>query len=594
MSMGSGSEITKLSSRSGSPYPELKIPRVHPPLEQHHSSSGSDGPIISDTLPSDYPSESQSEIEEVDTRSLPVSSIGSYENHGYLQESVYSENLGHIQEIHAMAVKAPSPQFDVQVRVKRAPPPPPSPPSTCSESSASESIAASRNERNNLSTIIETHEDRESILTVDSLPHVVSHTQFEYTPEIHPAPKYIPPPTASSKLNKNLEEYVSLNTVSNSEFLLISNLNLQKKIWPEMPPQTRSEAHSMTEIVDTTHLYHTSVDIDAPDNIEPPIQISRKPLKISHVDDAFMSTITEKRTIEEIERERRMVSEYKTRVAPPPDPKWDVRIRNYEQAGPQWEDFSDISSASGMTAPRVEKPLMAVPPMAYISETGEHLRSPEMVGNMKPIELPEEDKSVPNWDVLIRVLEDFDETHDNRYETSTNILKRNLSYEDRIKWKEIITTESTLRKMLTEAVVREDFERISRDVRYEGLFEPQSWDIIIRILAPPDDIELRAPRKSKDKRPAWDTRSRRSSLPTLYEYDSDGGSSVRTIRGEALIVSTQQPGPSYQYIPRSRKTSRSSYKSDNVDMRSMTEVTVDFARQESIDNRSDVSSYQPR
>lgn len=211
MSVGSGSEITKLSGSSqGSLYPELKIPRAQPPFQASHSSSGSDGPLISDTLPSDYPSESQSEIEEVDTRSLPVSSTGSYENHAYLQEaaSVYSENLGFVQEIQAVAVKAPSPQFDVQVRVKRAPPPPPSPPSTSSES---ESIAASRVERNNLSTIMESHEDRESIMTVESLPHDVAHSQFIYTPELHPAPKYIPPPTATSNLNKNHDQYVSFN-----------------------------------------------------------------------------------------------------------------------------------------------------------------------------------------------------------------------------------------------------------------------------------------------------------------------------------------------------------------------------------------------
>lgn len=559
MSMGSGSEITKLSGSSLgnlSVFEGLKIPRAHPPLGLVQSSSGSDGPLISDTLPSDYPSESHSEIEEE-------------------AASVYSENLGQIQEISAIAFKAPSPQFDVQVRVKRAPPPPPSPISTTSTSDT-ESIAASRVERNNLSTIMESHEDRESILTVESLPHFHQVSQFEYTPELHPAPKYIPPPTAGNKLNKNLEEY--------------------KKIWPDMtmpPPIT-----TITETVDSRHTYHTSVDIDAADTIEPPIHITRKPEITSHVvDDVFLRTITEKRTIEDIERQKRMITEYKARPAPIPDPTWDVKIRNYptEHTGPQWEDFSDISSASGITIPKIERPPMNVPPLNYIDESGEHLRSPEMVGNMKPIDLPEEDKSVPNWDVLIRVLEDFDETiTDHRYETSTNILKRQLSYDDRIKWKEIITTESTLRKMLTEAVVREDFERISRDVRYEKLFEPPAWDVIIRILAPPDDIELRAPKKSKDKRQAWDTRSRRSSLPTLYEYDSDGGSSVRTIRNESLIMSTQQPGPSYQYLPRSRRTSRSSNRSDHVDMRSMTEVTVDFARHESIDNRSDVSSYHPR
>jgi len=204
---GSGSEITKLSGSSLgnlSHYEEgLKIPRVIVPMQHAVQSS-------SDTLPSDYPSESHSEIEEVDTRSLPHSSVSSYENHAYLQEasSVYSENLGHIQEIQAIAVaKAPSPKFDVQVRVKRAPPPPPSPLST-SGSSDTES-AASRAERNNLSTIMESHEDRESIMTIESLPHE-NIQQFVYMPELHPAPKYIAPPAGYSKLNKNVKQYVSL------------------------------------------------------------------------------------------------------------------------------------------------------------------------------------------------------------------------------------------------------------------------------------------------------------------------------------------------------------------------------------------------
>ena len=141
--------------------------------------------------------------------------------------------------------------------------------------------------------------------------------------------------------------------------------------------------------------------------------------------------------------------------------------------------------------------------------------------------------------------------------------------------------------MLTEAVVKEDFERIRTDVRYEKLFEPNSWDVIIRILAPPDDVELRQTKRKK--RETWDTRSRRSSLPTLYEYDSDGASSVRTITQEhepTLIVS-QHSG--YSNYGRSRRTSRSSYSSNNVDLRSMTEVTVDFARPETI---SDGSSFE--
>ncbi|KAL7036819.1 hypothetical protein ACKWTF_008939 [Chironomus riparius] len=577
---GSGSEITKLSGSSLGNISvleeSLKIPRATLEAVAIPQSS-------SDTLPSDYPSESHSEIE-VDIRSLPHSSVSSYENHAYFQEasSVYSENLGYVQEIQAVAVaKAPSPQFDVQVRVKKPPPPPPS----ISSSSDTES-AVSRNDRNNLSTIMESHEDRESILTIESLPHENVQTQFTYMPELHPAPKYIAPPTVYSTLNKNVRKY--------------------QPHWPDDladgPPITtieEIETHTVTQTVDEGHpTYTTTMEIDS---LEAPIQVVRKPEITSHVvDDVFLRTITEKRTIEDIEKQKRMVTEYKIRPIIH-DPTFDVHIRNHplNATGPQWEDFSDISSASGV-GPRIERAPMNVPPPTYISPSGEHLRSPEMVGNIKPIEMPEEDKAVPNWDVLIRVLEEPDiepVTRTNRYETSTNILERQLSYEDKLKWKEIITTESTLRRMLTEAIVREDFERISRDVRYERIFEPQSWDVIIRILAPPleEDVKLRHPKGSKSTKQPWDTRSRRSSLPTLYEYDSDGGSSVRTIRND-YIISQPQPGPSHVYMPRSRRTSRSSRSgSDFVDIRSMTETTVDFARPESyLDKMSEGSSYQPR
>ena len=218
---GSGSEITKLSGSSLgnlSVFEEsVKIPRVPMQVAVPPSSS--------DTLPSDYPSESHSEIE-VDIRSLPHSSVSSYENHAYLQEasSVYSENLGYVQEIQAVAVKAPSPQFDVQVRVKRPPPPPPS----ISSSSDTES-AVSRNDRNNLSTIMESHEDRESILTIESLPHENVQTQFTYMPELHPAPKYIAPPTVYSTLNKNVKKYVSIKCLSSTVYyvpVLIFILNV--------------------------------------------------------------------------------------------------------------------------------------------------------------------------------------------------------------------------------------------------------------------------------------------------------------------------------------------------------------------------------
>lgn len=60
-----------------------------------------------------------------------------------------------------------------------------------------------------------------------------------------------------------------------------------------------------------------------------------------------------------------------------------------------------------------------------------------------------------------------------------------MTDEERIKWREIITTDSTLRTLLTEAVVKEDYELIRKDARYTNLFPPDKWDVIIRILSPP-------------------------------------------------------------------------------------------------------------
>lgn len=605
MSIGSGSEITKLSSSTYGNVPQLEglkaphiIPRAHAIVGAAPSASSSDdNPLI----PSDYPSESHSEVE-IDTRSLPASSAGSYENRAYVQDnsSIYSEHYGHTQEFQTtnamahqtlvsrlpIAIREPSPEFDIQVRVKRPAPQAP----LSSFSSDTESLGTSVIERNNLSTIIESHEDRESVMTIDSLPHDTARSHFTYVPELHPAPKYEHPPitTTVSKLYKETtDEWAE---------------DYPDSVPPRSIPETRSvvstdtrhDMHSISEMVETSHLYQQDEEVEHLP--EPPI-VARKPEITSHlVDDVFLRTITEKTTIEDIEKYKRMVTEYKAK--PAPNPTWDVTIRNYpNQDKPQWEDFSDISSAPSV---QVEPIKYTMPPQTYIDESSAKLTSPELVGNMKPIEIPPEDKTIRNWDVLIRILENQDETTNNietipddvssvHSQTHPPVLQRQISYDDKIKWRDIITTESTLRTMLTEAVVREDFERIRSDTRYETIFEPQTWDVIIRIISsPPDDVELRQPKRNRKKEP-WDTRSRRSSLPTLYEYDSDGGSSVRTIPQEMLPIGSAN---TYQYPPQSRRTSRSSYNAEHVDMRSMSEVIVDFGRPES-DNTSEVSSFYP-
>lgn len=533
-------------------------------------------------------------------------SDGSFQNRAYVHDnsSIYSEHYGHTQEFqeaNAVASTIPrlpiaakenvSPKFDIQMRVKKSPPPPPSP-----ISSDSESVATPRHDRNNLSVIMETHEDRESVMTMDSMPREASYSHFTYVPDLHTAPEpKIPPPVFSvyTRTHEVIEPRPESNWSEDfTDAPAISDTRSVMSLGTEM-----TDTHSVGEIIESTHLY------EAQHLTEPPIVV-RKPEISSHVvDDIYLRTITEKKTIEDIESHKRRITEYKAR--PQPEPKFDVTIRNYgddnDNSQPQWENFSDISSVSNMTlTPKMERSSLTLPPLQQIEEQGEQLMSPHLVGNMKPIEIPPEDKSVPNWDVLIRVLEEpeaYDVEIDNVSSIHSSIVPSRtqqseiISYDDRYKWKEIITQQSSLRTMLTEAVVKEDFERIRHDTRYSEIFEPQTWDVIIRILAPPnnDDVEIRSS-KPKNKKESWDTRSRRSSLPTLYEYDSDGGSSVRTIRNDPTLQS-QNSSSHYHIPPRSRRTSRSSYHTDNVDFRSMSEVIVDFGR---FDNMSEASSFYPQ
>lgn len=527
-------------------------------------------------------------------------SDGSFQNRAFVQDnsSIYSEHYGHTQEfqetntiintiprLHSAAQENSSPEFEIQMRVKKSPPPPPSP-----LTSDSDSIVTPRNDRNNLSVIMETHEDRESIMTIDSYPREAAYSHFTYTPDLHTAPRM-----------ESQQPIFSIYTRTH-EVIEPRPESTWSENFTDGPPasETRSvvslgtemtDTHSVGEIIESTHLYESH---NLP---EPPI-IVKKPEISSHVvDDIYLRTITEKKTIEDIESHKRRITEYKAR--PAVVPKFDVTIRNYgndvDQA--QWENFSDISSVSNMTlTPKMERSMMTLPQLQQIEEKGEQLISPHLVGNMKPIEIPPEDKSVRNWDVLIRVLEEsepLNERNDTissiQSESIKTIPSMTISHDDRYKWKEIITQQSSLRTMLTEAVVREDFEKIRRDTRYSQIFEPQTWDVIIRILAPPieSDGEHHTSKLKTSKEP-WDTRSRRSSLPTLYEYDSDGGSSVRTIRNDPSFTTKN----SYYNIPqRSRRTSRSSYHTDNVDFRSMSEVIVDFGR---FDNLSEASSFYPQ
>lgn len=612
-STGSESGITKMSDSSlsnPSMIGGLKIPRVHTILHGAPSSTGSEATLIidhSDTIPSDYPSESHSEVDE--ERSLPVSSAGSYDNKVFIHQqqaetrapsSLYSESVADVESSAMTAANASrtavprhpvalpiEPKFDVQMRVKRAPPPPPSP--LPSESDAS--IALERN----LTTILEREESARSMES--PVPPTPQMTSFSYVPELHYPPnatvsRQQTPPVYSRILRKAGREAMEPPMAIHRPRSLTS-LNTEL-----------TDTHSLTEVTDNTHTRYKVASILAPtpppppsigpsthttvlhhevpgERVEPlvePIVATRRPEITTHeVDDVFLRTVTEKRTIEDIERHRRQVTEYHARPQVLPDPKWDVTIRNYPTEElppppPEWENFSDISSASNLTITNEPTPHEPEPDLLDMVDTNiEPTYTPR--AEMPPRMMDED--PVPNWTVLIRVLEPQHAAE--------------LTEEERIKWREIITTESTLRTLLTEAVVKEDYELIRKDVRYTTLFTPAKWDVIIRILSPPSAAShsKSGQRYKRGKGSEWDTRSRRSSLPTLYEYESDGGSSVRT------LTQDQRQGGGAPLPPgRYRRLSSTTRGGSEADLRSMSEMTVrDFARADR-DDLTSLSSYE--
>ncbi|XP_034192461.1 zona pellucida domain protein papillote [Osmia lignaria lignaria] len=657
----SGSEITKPSTPNlGSiiMFEGLKIPRPRP-FHTSTSTTGSDTHLMNPSLPSDYPSETSEGDEEP---SLPGSSAGSYDKQVFVHHethqrqemrtnsSLYLDTVAAEMETssmtamnasrstlprHIMAVPI-EPKFDVQMRVTKVPPTSPSP-------LPSESDIASVALERNLTTILE---KEESSLT-RSLESPPARTTFSYVPELHVPPggssststisRQQTPPVYSRILRKQAERETTTSTSVLQERIPSPSPVEQPPLQHHEIRRPRSltslnteltETRSLTEVTDHTHAKYRVASILAPTPpppppivptvtsthtavqhrehrlfreevteplVEPQVVAPRRPEITTHeVDDVFLKTVTEKKTIEDVERHRRQVTEY--RAKPPPDPKWDVTIRNYPTENlppppPEWENFSDVSSNSNLTITNEPTGIQTDAPIdeeADVNIEPTYTARAEIPCRPPPVTRRSVDETDADWfSRLSRVL-------DPRYVSE-------FTEEERAKWREIITTDSTLRTLLTEAVVKEDYELIRKDARYTNLFPPAKWDVIIRILGPPSmhagstssstHGKNHGQRYKRSKSSEWDTRSRRSSLPTLYEYESDGGSSAHT-HSHRLQMSQSTTAMGQSRLRRLGSSHRGTGGASEVDVRSMSEMTVrDFARVDR-DDLTSLSSFE--
>lgn len=261
-------------------YTGVKIPRAHAFTQHIQSSSSSEAPQASDTIPSDYPSESQSEVEELDVRSLPISSAGSYDVRNCIQNTsdIYVEEYNHAHEVFERELPQ---DFDIRFKLAK----PPSPPISVITSSDSESCDVAIYEKNNLSTIVETHEDVDSV---------------------------------------NMSSYQVEDVLDQSYSIPMEDNTKSMTTWKTV--QTNDEIYDMDIHSETIPTFHPTVTKHA-------------------VDDLQTRKITERKTVENVEKFKKIITDYKT-LPHYQEPEWEVAIKPLEDSKSNWENFSDVTSNS--------------------------------------------------------------------------------------------------------------------------------------------------------------------------------------------------------------------------------------------------------
>ncbi|KAL0276074.1 UNVERIFIED_CONTAM: hypothetical protein PYX00_003735 [Menopon gallinae] len=165
----------------------------------------------------------------------------------------------------------------------------------------------------NLTTILEREE---SIRSLENVPKPIQKTTFTYVPDLHPPPK-VASPVYSTVVRKEQKQEVALDMPPiEVRPVPIKSLDVERieERTTELVEKQKRKAPPPPSI-----LPYKSETIQQTELIEPPVVVSRRPEITSHVvDDVFLRTITEKKTIEDIERHKRLVTEYHQKQLPPP------------------------------------------------------------------------------------------------------------------------------------------------------------------------------------------------------------------------------------------------------------------------------------
>merc|ERR1712112_435682 len=111
-------------------------------------------------------------------------------------------------------------------------------------------------------------------------------------------------------------------------------------------------------------------------------------------------------------------------------------------------------------------------------------------------------RQISKFDVLIRVLDAPPPGASGGASVSEkDDMTSVFSEDDRQRWRDIVTHDSTFRTMIESAQTTEEVTNAVSQIRYvskyEKMFEPHKWDVIVRVLKAPGSISGKSFRTSK-------------------------------------------------------------------------------------------------
>jgi len=195
--------------------------------------------------------------------------------------------------------------------------------------------------------------------------------------------------------------------------------------------------------------------------------------------------LRESEIVSRVEEETRQRS-HKAVAAPLPS-GFDVTVRTTDAHGA----FSDNDTASMSEYPGEQELIEPV-----LIDRSHYSKSE--IGNLSKSQFSQHHSqamarhTVSKFDVLIRILDAPPPGASGHSVSDKDDLTSVFSQDDRQKWRDIVTHDTTFRTMIEAAQTTEEVTNAVSQIRYvskyEKLFEPHKWDVIVRVLKAPGSV----------------------------------------------------------------------------------------------------------